>query len=94
MQLGTKQDDDAYISVPKVRIFRCVDFEELWHLTLVFFTTSPQIRLICLKQRTFLDRYNNKSCSKFQLTIIEEAVRETCMYVCMSAATFVVSFLN
>jgi hypothetical protein len=38
-----------------VRIFRFVDFEELWPLTLGLFDKfSPQIRLI----RTFLDRYN------------------------------------
>jgi hypothetical protein len=28
---------------------------------------SPQIRLICLKPRTFQDSYNNKSCSKYRM---------------------------
>jgi hypothetical protein len=53
MKLGTKLDDDA----EKVQkwIFRFVDFEELWPLTLGLFDKfSPQIRLTC----TFLDRYN------------------------------------
>jgi hypothetical protein len=38
MKLGTKLDDDAYTS-KLVRIFRFVEFEELWPLTLVFLTT-------------------------------------------------------
>jgi hypothetical protein len=47
-----------------VEIFRFVDFEELWPLTLGLFDKfSPHIRLI----RTFLDRYNNASCSKYRM---------------------------
>jgi hypothetical protein len=61
MKLGTKQDD-AYQK--KVRIFRFVDFEELWPLILGLLDKfSPQIRLI----RTFLDRYNNGSYYKYRL---------------------------
>jgi hypothetical protein len=35
--------------------------------TCFFGNLSPQIRLICLQPRTFLDMYNNKSCTKYRL---------------------------
>jgi hypothetical protein len=53
--------------------------------TCFFDNLSPQIRPICLKARTFLDRYNNKSCSKYIVKIAGSC--EGNMYVCMSAAT-------